>query len=412
MPARVIALLALVSPAFAEGAEVAVSLERVASHAVRPRLLFPRLPLTLRDAPDDAGLSPVGRVATLRAGGKDLRFILDAPAGSAALGLLRASGGTTYSGKAEAAGRGAFRVEFDEAVVDGVPLNVVLAYRGPKLAEATAEPAHHRRGRVFFDGGVRVLLLVDDDGDGSFNGAGDRWIALTEDAVRRVKTLRAPVTMRRDEPQVPFEEDGTALMIRDVAADGSRLTLVRGEPSRPLDEVLARRYVEFRAEYFAAFGREGDAFRKRAGMDPDRPRVERALAWPRESLEAAKARAGRARKPLVVAYYTETNHWWWRYLYSTFRDREVDRLLRRFERVAIDAEKDPAGSYKKSGARAVPALQFLAPDGSPVSFRLRARDRDGRIRELGRTETGVTGWLRPADLEANLRRVLAELQPR
>jgi len=165
-------------------------------------------------------------------------------------------------------------------------------------------------------------------------------------------------------------------------------------------------------EYFAAFGRDGGAFARRAGLDPDRPRVEEELTWPRETLEAAQERSRRAKKPLLVAYYTETNHWWWRYLHTTFRDAEVDRLLRRFELVAIDAEKDPADSYKKSGARALPALQFFTPDGKPIEFRLLSRDKSGEVRELGPSSTGITGWQRPIDLATNLQRVLEALRPR
>jgi len=416
MFARALLLLvpATLAAAGEEQAEVKVELESVASNAAQPRLLFPRLPLTLgRDAVEGLpALSAEGRTVSLRAGGKDLRFALDAPEGSRALGILRTRDGKSYTGTADAAGRDAFRVQFSDAVVEGVPLNVMLLYRGGLLSEATAEPAHHRRGRVFFEGAVRVVLLIDTDGDGKFNGADDRWMALREDRSRRVTTLRAPVATRRDEPQVPFEEDGSALMIRDVAEDGSSVRLVRGPPSQPLDRVLTRRYLEFRTEYFAAFGREGESFERRAGLDPDRPRVDEALSWPRETLEAAQERARRSRKPLLVAYYTETNHWWWRYLYTTFRDAEIDRLLRRFELVAIDAEKDPADSYKKSGARALPALQFFTPEGQAVAFRLRSRDKSGEVRELGETKTGITGWQRPADLAANLQRVLAALRPR
>jgi hypothetical protein len=414
MIVRALVLLCLVTAALADDrAEVTANLDRVQSASVQPRLLFPRLPITLSKQPVEGlpKLSVAGRYAAVHAGGRDLRFALDAPAGSHALGLLHTRGNKPITGRAEAAGRGTFRVQFAGVVIDGVPLNVNLLYRGASL-EATAEPAHHRRGRVVFEDVVRVVLLIDNDGDGKFNGDEDRWIALREDRSRRVTTLRAPATLRLVEPQVPFAEDGTALMLREVAADGSSAKLVRGKPPVGADAVLSRRYVEFRGEYFAAFLREGDAFARRSGLDTRRPRVDRALDWPRESLAAAQERARRSKKPLLVAYYTETNDWWWRYLYTTFRDREVDRLLRRFERVAIDAEKEPEQSFKKSGARALPSLQFFTPDGRPIPFRLRSREKSGKVRELGETRTGITGWQLPTDLEVNLRRVLEALRPR
>ena len=397
-----------------ERATVTVKLEGVRSAAAKPRLLFPRLPITLGQEPLEGlpALSPLGRTASLRAGGKNLRFALDAPDGSHALGILLTLDGKRAMGHAEGAGRGLLRIGFRDVRIDGVPLNIFLLYRGTRLIEATAEPALHRRGKTVMEGVVREVLLIDSDGDGRFDGEQDRWIALREDRIGKVATLRAPATMRRDEPQVPFEADGTAFSIRRIAADGSRLELVRGTPSQPLDRVLARRYVEFRGEYFAAFRREGDAFARRSGLDRKRPLTDRPVDWPREDLEAARARARKAKKPLLVAYYTETNDWWWRYLFTTFRDREVDRLLRRFVRVAIDAEKDPHQSFKESGARALPALQFFTPDGEAISLRLRSRDKAGKVRELGRTSTGITGWQRPVDLEVNLRRIMESLRPR
>jgi len=413
---RSLTLLTIASICSAGGdqAEVKVKLERVTSATVQPRLLFPRWTITLSKQPIEGlpKVSVAGRYASLRAGGKDLQFALDAPTGSHALGILHAKKGKPTTGRADAGARGTFRVQFPSVVIDGVALNINLLYRGPSLVEATAEPAHHRRGQTVFEGTVRVVMLIDHDGDGKFNGEEDRWIALRQDRIRRVSMLRAPATMLRDEPQVPFEADGSAFMLRDIAADGSSARLVRGDPGQPLDQVLARRYVEFRGEYFAAFRNEGDAFARRSGLDTKRPRVERGLNWPRESLEAAQARAARSKKPLLVAYYTETNDWWWRYLFTSFMDREVDRALRRFERVAIDAEKDAAQSFKKSGARALPSLQFFTPDGRAVPFRLRSREKGGKVRELGETSTGITGWQLPSDLEVNLRRVLEALQPR
>ncbi|MEM8882652.1 MAG: hypothetical protein AAGD14_01120 [Planctomycetota bacterium] len=391
-----------------------VPLRSVSTAKARPRLLFPRLPIRLQTAPQEGfpNVSKRGRCASLRAGGKELRFGLDAPEGSYALGQLVTGEGAPAVGRAEAEGAGRFRVRFSDVEIDGVPINVSLRYRGTKLVEAIAEPARHRRGNVVFEGVVRDVVLVDMDGDGRYDGVEDRWIALRGDRARKVTTLRAPAMSLLDEPLVPFLEDGTALMVRHVAADGSSLELVRGTPGKPLDLVLTRRYFEFRGEYFQRFREDEAAFIARSGMDAARKRTPRTANWPRTSLASAQARARKSGKPLLVAYYTETNDWWWRYHFTTFRDAEIDRLLRRFERVAIDAEKDREKSFQKSGARGLPTLQFWTPDGRLIEFDLRARDSDGKLRELGRTQQGVTGWQRPGDLVVNLRRVLDTLRKR
>ncbi len=402
------------SPQNYSGTSVKVALKPVATADAAPRPLFPRLPLTLRkDKPEGGAALPAptskaARYATVRAGGRDLVCLLDAPQGSFALGLLHA-GGKPVHGKAQPGSDG-FRILFRNADVGGVKLNVALEYRGNKLVAATCEPAHHMRGKAVLKGGVRDVILVDGDGDGRFDGVEDRWLALRADRTSRVPPLRRAAMMLLNEPQAPFEQDGSAYMIRDVASDGSTLLLVRGRPTMPLDRILARRYAELRAEFFRGFRREGQAFTRRSGIDTKRPRARDPITWPRGDLADAKERARKSGRPLLVAHYTESNVWWWRYVYYTFPDREVDALLRRFVLVAIDAEKDKLGSFQKSGGRSMPALQGFTPDGRPISFRLRARDQSGKARELELTTAGITGWQRPADLVVNLKRVLAAVR--
>ena len=407
-------LLLLATVASAQGRlrfAVPVTLKTVATADAKPRLRFPRLPLTMPHEPPKGAAklpdpeSKNAHYATVRAGGRDLVFLLDAPRTTFALGILHTGTGTVR-GKA-LPHRGGFRILFRDAAIGGIKLNITLEYRGTDLVEAYCEPAHHRRGKAVISGGVRDVILVDGDGDGRFNGPEDRWLALRADRTMRIPPLRRAAMMRLAEPQAPFEEDGTALMVRDVAQDGSTLTLVRGPPSVPLERILARRYGELRAEYFRGFRREEQAFKKRSGIDAKRPRTRDPVTWTRGTLTDARERARKSGRPLLVAHYTESNVWWWRYLYYTFPDREVDTLLRRFTLVAIDAEKDKQDSFRKSGGRAMPALQGFTSDGRPISFRLRARDQDGNARELEATTAGVTGWQRPADLAVNLRRVLA-----
>ena len=75
-------------------------------------------------------------------------------------------------------------------------------------------------------------------------------------------------------------------------------------------------------------------------------------------------------------------------------------------RTAIDAEKGGVESYRKSGAKTLPALQAFSPDGRVIPFRFRSRDQTGRVRDLEVTRSGVTGWLIPQDLVVNLQRML------
>jgi hypothetical protein len=392
---------------------VAVEMRPVTSATARPRLLFPRLPITLTREPVEGipALSDAGVFASVRAGGKNLQFALDAVEGTFALGKLIVVGGKSGRGKVEAGARGGFQVLFRGAKIDGVVLNLTLHYRGTKMIAAYAEPARHRRGTALLDGVRRDVILVDGNGDGKFNGEDDRWIALRQEKTRKVLHLQLPATYRCNEPQAPFAADGTALMVRSVAADGSKLELVRATPTTTMKVVLARRYLEYRSEYYRAFAMEGDAFIKRSGIDAKRERGEHGQPWVRESLKLAQERARKTGKPLLVVHYTETNDWWWRYLYYTFRDRKVDGLLRQFTLAAIDAEKDSEHAYQTSGARGLPAFEFFTPDAERISFNFRARDEKGEARNLGRASF-ITGWQRPVDFEVNLRRVLDSLKNR
>jgi len=394
-----------------------VTLRSVASADARPRPLFPRLALTLLKArPTNAGslpkLSEAGRYATVRAGGKDLVCGFDAPSGSFALGKLHVGDKPAVTGRARAQGKGGFRIEFDGVAIGGGTFNLWLDYKGTRIVDCACEPSHHRRGKIVFEREVRDVILVDADGDGIYNGEEDRWIALKADRTRRFTALRKPAMSRIQEPQVPFGEDGTALMVRDVSPDGSSLLLVRGKPRVALDKVLARRYAEFRAEHFRGFRVERENFQRRAHIDAARPRTQSPTAWPRISLDEAKARARKTGRPLLVAYYTETNVWWWRYVFYTFPDREVDRLLRQFVLTAVDAEKGGLDAFQKSGAGSLPTLQAFFPDGKAIAFRFRSRDKQGKVRDLEMTTSGATGWLGPQDLVVNLQRILKAAEAR
>ena len=143
-------------------------------------------------------------------------------------------------------------------------------------------------------------------------------------------------------------------------------------------------------------------------LDPRRPRAKHSAEWLETTLTEAKARALGARKPVLVHFFRESNAWCYRYGFYTFPDRQVDALLRRFVLVRIDVDKDPEHSFRELGGGSLPALLPLSPNGRPIEFRLRTRDAQGKVGDLGpKKEHMVTGWQRPQELITNLQRILA-----
>ena len=142
-------------------------------------------------------------------------------------------------------------------------------------------------------------------------------------------------------------------------------------------------------------------------LDPRRPRADEPVTWPESSLTEAQARAHDAGRPLLIHFFSETNAWCYRYDFYTFPDREVDALLRLFVLARIDVDKDRAKSYQELGGRGMPTLMPLKASGERISFRLRTRDAEGKIGDLGpKEEQMVTGWQRPQELIVNLKRIL------
>jgi len=402
--------LALALPATAASAQaqrVPVKLEEVRSVEVQPFVAFPQRELTLaKERPAEAPeLSAEARYAVADLGGKRMTFSLDVPEGALALGLLRVGDRKALLGHARPA-QGGILVDFTDVPSDTVRLDVRLQYEGLNVVRAGLQPSRHRRGRTAIGGGQREVILVDADGDGAYDGPGDRWIALRPERLAEVPTLRRADMLRLDEPQVPFEADGRALMVRGVASDGGKLELGLDTPRMPADAVLRRRLAEVREDHFERFAQEEAAFRAKNGMAARRPRAEAPAAWIDGPLSAAKAEAAREGKPLLAFFFTESNPWSFRYDYYTLPDREVDELLRRFVLVRIDAEKDPEKGYAAVGARGLPCLVPLTEDGEPVSFRFRMRDDTGEVYDLEQEERMVTGWQAPKELAENLRRIL------
>ena len=404
-------ILVLLVTGFASAADretAAVRLAKTASAAARPRLLFPqsRFELTARRPGGLAGvptLTKAARFAVVRLGNRKLTLAFDAPEGAPALGLLHGGreGAGSAVGRARTMGKEGFSVDFDSADCGGLACNVRLFYRRQRVTGGVIEAAYHMRGKTVLAGIVREVVLIDADADGKWNGKQDRWLAMRADRARSIKTLSRPESLLLAEPQIPFEADGRALAVERVAEDGSGLVLVLDTPRLEMKAVLARRYREVRAEHYRAFERELVTFVEREQLDPKRTRTDRPAAWKSLPLSEAKALAGREGKPLLVCFFTESNPWSYRYEFYTFRDSEVDRLLRRFVLVRIDAEKDPEKSYQESRARAIPTLLPLTAAGKSVTFRLRTRKKD-----LKKEERMITGWQRPRELAVNLKRIL------
>ena len=404
---RLLLLLSLGAAAAAQDRQtVPVHLKKERSAARTPRVLFPqtrflltaRHPAGLKGVPE---LSKRARYAVFTLGARRLVVAFDAPEATPALGIFYGSNGASTVGRARPLGKEGFSVDFKDAVCAGLVCNVRLVYKQRRATGGIIELAHHRRGRAFLGGAVREVLLIDTDADGAFNGTGDRWIALRADKAAQIKTLSRPAALLLKEPQIPFEKDGRALTVERVARDGSQLLLVLDKPRMKMRAVLRRRYREVRADHFAEFEREMVAFIEEQKLDVTREAVLKPARWRLMPLSSAKELAKKEGKPLLVSFFTESNPWCYRYEYYTFHDAEADRLLRRFVRVRIDAEKDPEKSYQKNSARGLPTLMPFTASGKRVMFKLRSREKD-----LAKEEGMITGWQRPQELVVNLKRIL------
>jgi len=405
-------LLLLASAATAQGERVRVQLEERCTVSALPRITFPQVRLELQSArpPDLQGfpeLSSAARYARVELGASRAFFIaLDSEGGALALGLLYTGGGLPAIGHARADGQSGLLVDFTDVEAPQIRIDVRLKYRGLKIVDAALQPSRHRHGRVAIGAAMREVILIDSDGDGRYDGADDRWIALLPERVKAARTLRKPEAMLLAEPQIPFFESGRALMVGDVAPDGSSLILRLDRPQMELADVLQRRYDEVRATHFRRFAREQVAFMARNDLAGERSRTDAPAPWLDVRLSEAKSIARQHGRPLLVHFFTESNPWCFRFDYYTFPDRGVDRLLQRFVLVRIDAEKDPERGYAKSGARGLPVLLPLTAEGQPITFRVRSRDENGNVTNLKEKERMIIGWQRPQELRTNLQRIL------
>jgi hypothetical protein len=402
------ALALLCGLASAQAVRVPVTLDEVRSVETQPFVSFPQKEFTLvEQRPSECPareLTKDARYAVVELGGRRIGLAFDAPEGALALGLLYVDAGEALLGHARSAQDGLI-VDFTDAG-EPVKLDVRLQYQGLGVVRSGLQPARHRRGETSIAGERREVILVDADGDGRYDGPDDRWIALRPARLSETRTLKKTDMLRPDEPQVPFEADGRALMVEKIAPDGSKLVLVLDRPRMTKEAVARRRAAEVRAEYFEKFAEEEASFRSKNGMTEFRPKAESPVAWLDVPLSEAKATAVREGKPLLAFFFTESNPWAFRYDYYTLCDREVDELLRRFVLVRIDAEKDEEKSYAAVGARGIPCIVPLMSSGKPVEFRYRMRDDQGKIYDLDQDERMITGWQAPADLAENLRRIL------
>jgi hypothetical protein len=404
-----LALVLLAAAARAQALRTPVKLDEVRSVEEQPFVDFPQRELVLvaaRPAECPAReLTRDARYAVAELGGARIGLAFDAPEGALALGLVHVGGGEAVLGRARPATNGLL-VDFTDVPAGKVRLDVRLQYEGLEVTRAGLQPSRHRRGRTVLGGVRREVILVDAEGDGRYDGPGDRWIALRPERLGDARTLKRTDMLLLREPQVPFEPDGRALMVENVAADGSALELLLDTPRLAREAVLKRRLDEVRAEHFERFEREHDAFARKNGITAGRPRAAAPAGWLDGPLSAAKEVARREGKPLLAFFFTEANPWSFRYDYYTLPDREVDELLKAFVLVRIDAEKDEEKSYAALGALGLPCLVPLTAEGEPVSFRFRMRDEEGEAVDLKKEERMITGWQRPEEFAENLRRIL------
>jgi len=402
--------LCAAAPAAGEGEAARVALKPRRNAETAPLAPAPLLRLTLgAQAPAGAalppGLSPAARFAALDLFGGPAWLAFDAPEGARALGLLWTRGAEEPArGRAQPGGDG-FWVRFDHVPCAGGRVDVLLAYARGELREATLAPAEHRRGRTLLGGAMREVLLVDGDADGRYDGAADRWVALRADRLHALPSIGMPALMLLAEPQVPFEEDGRAFTVRDVAADGSSCVLALGAPGAPAARVLERRRAEVREEHFARFRREEAALARERGLDLARPRASSPAPWPPRTLAEAKAEAQRAGKPLLVHFYSEANAYGWLAEYFTYPDREVDALLKGCVLAAVDVDKDPERTFQALELHSLPTVVPFDAAGARVVFVLRVRAVGGEVAEL-EGERAIAGWHRPQEFALNLRRAL------
>jgi hypothetical protein len=405
---RLCVLLAFAAAASAQSLRVPVKLEEARSVEAQPFVAFPLREFALgKERPPECPakeLTKDARYAVVELGGRRIGLSFDVPEGALALGLLHVGAGKAVLGRARPAQDGLV-VDFTDAG-EPVKLDVRLAYQGLEVVRAGLQPSRHRRGQTSIGGERREVILVDADGDGRYDGEGDRWIALRPVRLAETKMLQRTDMLKPGEPQVPFEADGRALMVEKVAADGSSLVLVLDRPRMTREAVMRRRLAEVREDHFERFAREEATFRAKNGMTEFRARADAPAGWLDVPLSEAKAAAARERKPLLAFLYTESNPASFLYDYYTLPDREVDELLRRFVLVRIDAEKDPEKSYAAVGARALPCLVPFTAEGEAVEFRFRMRDDAGEMFDFAENERMVTGWQGPAEFAENLRRIL------
>ncbi|HEX5137511.1 MAG TPA: hypothetical protein VFY93_11095 [Planctomycetota bacterium] len=405
---RLCVLLAFAAAASAQALRVPVKLEEVRSVETQPFVGFPLREFALaKERPPECPartLTKDARYAVVELGGRRIGLAFDIPEGALALGLLYVGDGKPLLGHARTAQDGLV-VDFTDAG-GPVPLDVRLQYQGLDVVRAGLQPSRHRRGQTSIGGERREVILVDADGDGRYDGEGDRWIALRPQRLAETRALQRTDMLKPGEPQVPFEADGRALMVEKVAKDGSALVLVLDRPRMSKEAVLKRRLAEVREEHFEKFARDEAAFRAKNRMTEFRPRADEPAPWLDVPLSEAKAAAAREKKPLLAFLYTETSTASFLYDYYTLPDREVDELLRRFVLVRIDAEKDPEKSYAALGARALPCLVPFTDEGEPVEFRFGMRDESGEMFDFAENERMVTGWQGPVEFAENLRRIL------
>jgi hypothetical protein len=231
---------------------------------------------------------------------------------------------------------------------------------GPLTGVATA--ARHREGSVTIGGVGLLLVLIDADLDGVFGGAGDFWLLDTAERMwrTRLQALGPSNMIECDEPVVLGDR---AIRLERIDPDGTARLAV-GPAREPRSAYLARRAGRVRRAAEDLVTTDPQGLLAECGIDPARERAAEPPPWVHTlDLEAAKAAAARARKPLLLWFDAESKitcrfleRW-------VLEDRAVAEALRSFVPVRWNLELDETDLAAAWGIDRHPTVVMLAADG-------------------------------------------------
>ncbi|MCP3860079.1 MAG: hypothetical protein GY704_10535, partial [Phycisphaeraceae bacterium] len=185
------------------------------------------------------------------------------------------------------------------------------------------------------------VCFQDADADGKFGGLEDRWIVIPDRPIS--KPYRWYELRGRDEGMFLA---GRRFEVKRLRGAEIRMELTETTEPAAGDLELARQRVA--RTWSRRFAKSRDAFVTRAQLDTKRPLAEGELPWLYRAFDRARARAKLTGKPLLVDLRAFWNDRAYAMDAYTYRDAEVDRLLRnRFILLQVIREQDPAGDHAR-----------------------------------------------------------------